>query len=188
MRLFIGIEIPDEIKDRIGEVSCKLQSKVREARVVSPANLHITLKFLGEVPEEEVPHITGILSDILKDYVPFRAEVKGAGVFPDEKNVRVFWIGADSGGKLKKLNALIENRLETEGFKKENRFREHITIARFKSNPRISFLKELIEKYKEETFGVMDVREVELIKSNLKPSGPTYTPLHKIPLAKQDGH
>jgi len=182
MRLFIGVRIPGEIKDSIAEVSGKLKSKVREARVVAPDNLHITLKFLGEVAEEKIPRISGILTEITKDCAPFKTEVKGAGVFPDERNPRVFWIGCDSGGKLKKLNALIENRLETEGFKKESRFKEHITIARFKSTPRASFMEELIEKYREKTFGVMNIAEVELIKSDLTPSGPTYTSLRKFPI------
>lgn len=180
MRIFIGIRIPDEIKDRMADVSRRLRSKVREARLVIPANLHITLKFLGEVPEDKIPCISGILSGIAKDYAPFKIEVKGAGVFPDDKSARVFWIGADSGGKLKKLNSRIEDSLEPEGFKKEGRFKEHITIARFKSTPRLAFIDELVDRYRDETFGIMHVGEIELIMSDLKPSGPAYTTVSAV--------
>ncbi len=183
MRLFIGVRIPDEIKERISEVIRRLELKVREARIVAPANLHITLKFLGEVPEDRIAGISDILADIAKDYAPFRAEVKDAGVFPDLKSPRVFWIGCDSGGKLKKLSALIENRIEAEGFEKESRFKEHITVARFKSTPKAVFLKEIIAKYEEETFGYMEVKAIELIKSDLKPSGSVYTVLSAIPFS-----
>jgi RNA 2',3'-cyclic 3'-phosphodiesterase len=183
MRLFIGVRIPEDIKEGIVEVGRKLQSKVREARIVPSENLHITLKFLGEVTEEKVPRINEVLSDTLKNYKSFKMEVKGAGVFPDEKKIRVFWIGADSRGKMKKLSILIEDYLESEGFTKENRFREHITIARFKSTPKISFLKGLLERYKEENFGVMQVKEIELIKSELRPSGSIYSTFCVISLS-----
>ncbi len=180
------MRIPEDIKERIAEVSRKLYSKVKEARIIPSENLHLTLKFLGEVPEEKVPRIKGVLSDTLKIYEPFKMEVKGAGVFPDEKKIRVFWIGAYSGGKMKKLSILIENHLEPEGFPKENRFKEHITIARFKSTPKISFLKELIERYKEESFGVMPVEKIELIKSELRPSGSLYSTFCVISLSPPD--
>jgi len=186
MRLFIGVRVPDEIRNRMAEVGRKLESKVREARVVSSENLHVTLKFLGETKEEDVPRIAGILSASLKNNAPFKATVKAAGVFPDEKNIRVFWIGMDSQGELKRINTLIETELDKAGIcKKEDRFREHITIARFKSIPKISFLKELMEKYSEEIFGEMEVNGIELIRSDLKPSGPVYTTLSKIPLGKR---
>jgi len=184
MRLFIGVRVPDEIRNRMAEVGRKLESKAKEARVVSPENLHVTLKFLGEVKEEDVSRIASILEDGLKNTAAFKATVKGSGVFPDEKNIRVFWIGMDSQGELKKLNILIENRLEEAGFRKEGRFREHITIARFKSTPKISFLKELMEKYREEMFGEMEIGAVELIKSDLRSSGPIYTTVITIPFGQ----
>lgn len=173
------MRIPCEIKDRIAQVIRKFELKVREANLVTPDNLHITLKFLGTVSEDRISRISEILTDIVKDFPVFKAEVKGVGVFPDVKAPRVFWVGVDSAGILKRLNHLIEDRLEQEGFTKEDRFREHITIVRFKIPPRVAFLQEIIEKYREESFGVMDVREIELIKSDLTRYGPTYTTLTK---------
>ncbi|MBN1445969.1 MAG: RNA 2',3'-cyclic phosphodiesterase [Candidatus Omnitrophica bacterium] len=183
MRVFIGIRIPDYIKERISEVSRKLESKVREARIVSPVNLHITLKFIGETAGEKLPELAEILTESLENKAPFTAEVKGAGVFPDERSARVFWIGVNSLGNLKKLNSVLETALAREGIsKEENRFKEHITIARFKSTPNNAFLKELLEKYGGAVFGKMEIKEVELIKSGLGRSGPVYTTLNKTPL------
>ena len=183
MRVFIGIRIPDEIKERISKVSRKLESKVREARIVSPANLHVTLKFIGETAGEKIPQLAEILTKSFEHNAPFTAKVEGAGVFPDERSVRVLWIGVNSQGNLKKLNSAIETAFALEGIsKEENRFKEHITIARFKSTPKNAFLKELLEKYGEEAFGEMGIKEVELIRSDLGRSGPSYTTLNKIPL------
>lgn len=183
MRVFIGIRIPEEIKEKISEVSRKLETKVRETRIVSPANLHITLKFIGETAGESIPRLAEILTKSLENNAPFTAKVKGAGVFPDEKSPRVFWIGVNSQGKLKKLNVDIETVLVLEGIsKEENRFKEHITIARFKSTPKNSFLSELLEKYGETLFGEMEIKEVELIKSDIRTSCPVYTTLLKFPL------
>ncbi len=184
MRLFTGIRIPGEIKGKIAEVSRKLEKKIKEARIVVPENLHITLKFLGEIPEERIPSIADILKDIAKDCAPFMTEVRGAGVFPDERNPRVFWIGCESCGRLKKLNALIENRLEPEGFTRENRFKEHITIARFKSTPKIAFISEIIGIYRDEVFGVMNIDAIELIRSDLSRFGPSYTTMRFMQLEK----
>jgi len=181
MRLFIGIKIPDEIKKEVEEsVISDLRKKIREARIVPSENLHLTLKFIGETSENNIPSIEKIIDSSIETFLPVRATVRGAGIFPDEKNARVFWIGVDSQGTLKKLNNIIETELEKAGIsKKENRFKEHITIARFKSVPKIASLKEILERYKDEVFGVMDIIEIELIKSELKSSGPVYTTLFK---------
>ena len=181
MRLFIGIRIPDEIKKEIEKsVISDLRKKIKEARIVPSENLHLTLKFIGETSENNIPAIEKVLTSSIENFLPVKTTVRGAGIFPDEKNVRVFWIGMDSQGTLKKLNNIIETKLEKAGISsKEGRFKEHITIARFKSTPAVSYLREILERYKDEVFGVMDIIEIELIKSDLKSSGPVYTTLFK---------
>ncbi|MCX8082602.1 MAG: RNA 2',3'-cyclic phosphodiesterase [bacterium] len=181
MRLFIGIRIPDEIKGKIeNTVISDIRKKIKEGRIVPLENLHLTLKFIGETSEDNIPSIKKIIS-ASTDFLPVKATVKGTGIFPDEKNVRVFWIGMDSKGILKKLNVFIENGLERQGIsKKEARFKEHITIARFKSIPKLSSLKEILEKYRDTIFGNMEIKELELIKSELSPDGPVYTTIFKI--------
>lgn len=181
MRLFIGIRIPDEIKRKIEiSVVSDLRKEIREARIVPSENQHLTLKFIGETSEDNIPFIREIISSSAGLFLPVKAIVRGVGVFPDEKNVRVFWIGMNSDGTLKKLNNLLEIKLEKAGIsKKEDRFKEHITIARFKSVPKLSVLKEILEKYKDTIFGEMKVEDIELIKSEIHSSGPIYTTIFK---------
>lgn len=181
MRLFIGIRIPEEIKKKIEEsIASELKKKVREARIVPSENQHLTLKFIGDTSESNIPVIEKIISSLVDNLLPVKATVKGAGVFPDERNIRVFWVGMDSGGQLKKLNEVLETKLEEAGIcRKENRFKEHITIARFKSTPKLNFIREIIDKYRDVEFGMVEIKEVELIKSTLYPSGPIYTTIFK---------
>ncbi|MCM8762048.1 MAG: RNA 2',3'-cyclic phosphodiesterase [Candidatus Omnitrophica bacterium] len=183
MRLFIGIRIPDEIKKKIEEtVVSDIRKKIREARIIPSENLHLTLKFIGETSENNIPYIEKIISSSVENFLPIKAIIKGTGVFPDNKSARVFWIGMDSQGTLKKLNNIIETELDKTGIsKKEGRFKEHITIARFKSVPKLSSLGEILERYSDEVFGTMDIIEIELIKSDLKSSGAMYTTIFKTP-------
>ena len=181
MRLFAGIRIPDEIKKRIEEsITANLKKNIREARIVPSENQHLTLKFIGETAESNLPVIERIISSSVEQFPLIRAKIQGVGVFPDEKNVRIFWVGVDSGGLLKKLNNILEIEIEKAGLsRKENRFKEHITIARFKSTPKRTLLNEILEKNRDTVFGEIEIREVELIKSQLFPSGPVYTTLFK---------
>ncbi|MDD3725730.1 MAG: RNA 2',3'-cyclic phosphodiesterase [Candidatus Ratteibacteria bacterium] len=180
MRLFIGIRIPDEIKKKIEGLVISELKKIREARIVPPENQHLTLKFIGETQEADIPYIEKVISCSVEKVLPVRASVRGVGVFPDEKSARVFWVGMHSEGQLKKLNNLFEEELAKAGIsKKEGRFKEHITIARFRSTPNLNLLRETINRYKDMEFGVMDIKEVELIKSDIRSSGPIYTTLFK---------
>ena len=182
MRVFIGIRISDEIKEKIGSLGKKIKEKIREAKLVSPQNLHITLKFLGEVKEEKVEKIGQIIKNISSSFAPFDLEVKGIGRFPEKGKVRVLWIGAEAKDNLRNLNKIIEEKLEELSFPRENRFKEHITVARFKSNPNMARLGEFLERYKENMWGKMRVENVEIIESILKPDGPVYRTLRTFKL------
>jgi len=184
MRLFIGIRIPEDIKENIHGITQKLSKKIKEARLVPPENLHITLKFLGEVEDNRLKAIGDNLVSICRQVVPFDIFFKGTGVFPEGKQIRVFWIGVSSGGILKNLNIKIEKELETLGFLRDNRFQEHLTVARFKSIPIRSFVSELMESYKESFFGSMYAEHVEIIQSILTSGSPVYETLLKIPFVR----
>jgi len=173
MRTFIGIDLPEEIKLNLKEVVDRLK-KIKEAKPVKIENLHITLKFLGEVEEKEIEKIKERLKGCAKNFNSFDVEVKGVGVFPSEKKVRVLWIGALDDGYLKKLNKKIEEEMEKFGFEKEKEFVSHITVARFKSVPNLNLIKDLIEKYKDFLFGKFSVKNFQLYESKLTPDGPVY--------------
>jgi len=186
MRIFTGIRVSRDIREKISGVSKKLALKVREARIVSPENLHITLKFIGETPESRIVPIEEALCGIARNFEPFDLEVKGLGGFPEGKKIRVLWAGACSGGILKKINREIEEKLKFQGILPENRFREHITLARFKSAPSLSFVTGLIEAHEETSFGFMRVDRLELIESRLTGKSPVYITLAEIPLVRHN--
>jgi len=179
MRTFIGIDLPDDIKENLKEVVDRLK-KIREAKPVKIENLHITLKFLGEVEEKDIENIKEKLKNCAENFEIFDVEIKGIGVFPSEKRVRVLWIGAEDEGYLKKLNNKIEEALTKFGFEKEKDFVGHITVARFKSVPNLNFIKEISEKYKEFLFGKFKVDRFNLYESKLTPEGPIYKVIAKF--------
>jgi len=175
-----------ELKNEIEKIDKELKKKVREAKVVKVENLHITLKFLGEVEEERIKEIDEKLNEISKRFVPFSVFIKNIGSFPEEKKIRVLWVGVESEGNLKKLNLEIEKELSNIGFKEENRFKEHITISRFKSTPDLKFIEYLKEKYNK-TLGSFDVSGFSLIKSNLTSQGPIYNDLKEYKFGGNNG-
>ncbi|MFQ5892069.1 MAG: RNA 2',3'-cyclic phosphodiesterase, partial [Candidatus Methanofastidiosia archaeon] len=117
MRCFVAVEIEDELKDRILKIQNEL--KFEKMKIVEPQNLHITLKFLGEIDEEKTEKILEVLRNISKEFSPFRANLKKLGVFKNLNYVRVLWIGIDS--KMEELQKRIDERLSLLGFKREKK-------------------------------------------------------------------
>ncbi|MCS7180662.1 MAG: RNA 2',3'-cyclic phosphodiesterase [bacterium] len=181
MRVFIGIDLPVDIKENLKEIIDKLK-KIKEAKPVKIENLHITLKFLGEVEEKNIDKIKGKLEICAKEFESFDVEIKGIGVFPSEKKIRVMWVGTEDWGYLKKLNSKIEEAMSDFGFEKEKEFVSHVTIARFKSVPNLNFIKEIFEKYNEFLFGKFKVDFFHLYESKLMLEGPIYNIIAKFKL------
>ena len=182
MRLFIGIRISPGITREIQIVQDRLKEKVKEARIVSCANMHVTLKFLGHVDENQVDEISRKLQIVAQNFNPFRIKVMEIGKFPDGKKVRILWAGIQSGNKLSALNKQIEENMDQIGFSKENRFKEHITIARFKSMPAVSMIEALQEKYGNIVFGETEITYFELIQSMLNSGETVYKTLESFNL------
>lgn len=176
MRTFIALDIPDNIKEKIFIYFDKEREKWREMKWVEKENLHITLKFLGEVEEEKIPLISKILDDVSKRFESFNLKLDKVGFFPSLKSPRVLWVGVYPEENVKKLFDFLEKELEKLGFERERReFHPHITVARFK--------KRNIFKMEEKKLGdSFKANEVVLFKSNLTPDGPIYTPLKKVRL------
>ena len=181
MRIFVGVGLPDDIKENLKEVVDRLK-KIKEAKPVKIENLHITLKFLGEVEEKEIEIIKERLEECAKNFNSFDVEVKGVGVFPSEKKLRVLWVGALDDGYLKKLNEKIEESMEKFGFEKEKEFVSHITVARFKSIPNLNLIREICEKYNNFSFGKFRVDNFNLYESKLLPDGPIYKVIERFKL------
>jgi 2'-5' RNA ligase len=183
MRTFIAVELPPEVKRKIEEVQSPLKRTDTYVAWVKPGNVHLTLKFLGEVEEERIEDVFQGTETALKGSKAFNLSLKGLGCFPNLRRPRVVWLGVDKGKDgLAFMQRQIEEELSELKFPKEQRpFSAHLTIGRVKSPKNIEKLISLIETTNFQTEEVV-VDEVVVMKSQLHPQGAIYTPLKKIKL------
>ncbi|HYL61906.1 MAG TPA: RNA 2',3'-cyclic phosphodiesterase [Candidatus Methylomirabilis sp.] len=180
MRLFVALEIPTAVRDNLAALINELrvlpvQSSGKGPRWVRPENVHLTLKFIGEVAPERFDGIRGALAGVRSDR---QAELscRGLGFFPNEKRPQVFWAGLDASQNLPKLAEDIDRVLAAVGLPREQRaFSPHLTLARFEP-PRLGdALRAAITQAALREFGSFQAREFHLIESKTKPSGAEYT-------------
>jgi len=184
MRLFIAIEIPDEIKKEMVKVQEQLRKTNVDASWTRAEGMHLTLKFLGEVPETKIAEIVGGLQKAAEGIGQFRLEVKGVGTFPSPRNARVVWIGLSGDiGKLTKLQEAVENAMVGIGLAHDERkFTAHLTLGRIKHIRSRDQWLALLAEIKDRSLTGFDVTAVSLMQSELKPSGAVYTEMGKVEL------
>jgi 2'-5' RNA ligase len=130
MRLFVALSLPDDLRDRLSALSCGLPG----ARWVAPENLHLTLRFIGEVDRDEAEDIDAALTAVRCPRFP--VTLAGVGDFGDERRLRSVWVGVDANPTLELLQGKVERAVQRAGQPPEKRkFKPHITLARFKSHP-----------------------------------------------------
>jgi 2'-5' RNA ligase len=185
MRSFIAIDITAEIKAVIGGIVRKAGESAG-IRWVPENNMHLTLKFLGEVKEDIVPAIAQILHAAAVKQKPFSVGIRGAGAFPNLRRPNVLWIGFEASSTLKVLFDDMETGLAELGIAKEVRpFSPHLTIGRVRDLKGIDPVVRELSTYKDTFFGTIDVREILLMKSVLKPAGAEYSKVAVIELNKE---
>ncbi len=184
MRTFIAIEIPEETRQGLRDAQRVLRTDAVDAGWPKPEGIHLTLKFLGEVPEPRIPDITKALVSAAAGSRMFRLAVNGTGTFPNARNARVVWAGL--GGEIECLNRLqasVEDAMERAGFDREARvFTPHLTLGRIKYiRSRDAWLRTL-DQVKDLKLPAFDVSSFNLMKSELKRTGAEYTQIAKIEL------
>jgi 2'-5' RNA ligase len=186
IRTFIAIEIPDEIRNKIGELQVSLKKFGGRISWTKPGNIHLTLKFLGDTDENLIDEIASQLKESAASIQPIQITIRTVGTFPNFKNPRVIWIGAESEQKqLAELAAKIEAGVERFGFKKENRpFSAHLTLGRVKDVKGIQPVMDKLKDHENFEAGSFLAEELHLIKSELHPTGAIYTSLRKIIFVK----
>jgi 2'-5' RNA ligase len=179
MRTFIAIELDQKIKTILSSHIKKLETSGAKVRWVKPQGMHLTLKFLGEVPEARIPEIKKVLARLAKDYGSFQLILKGTGTFPPPpRTPRVVWIGIEQTESLQHIQTRVENELHKIRFPKEKRkFHPHLTLGRVKNPMNIQPLLEMLNLHNQTDFGTMSVNKLTFFRSMLKPSGAEYTVL-----------
>ncbi len=181
IRAFIALEVPEATRERLRHIQVRLKERGGAVRWVSPDRVHVTLKFLGSVPEDSIPPIAEALEKLAMRTVPFQLRAQGCGAFPSMKQMRVIWVGLN--GELKALLELkeeVEEAMKPLGFTPEHRaFKPHLTLGRVKGRQGLRRLQEGLlaeQAFEAEAF---DVKELVLYKSDLRPEGAIYTPLFR---------
>jgi 2'-5' RNA ligase len=185
MRLFVGLAISQELRESLASLIQGLRQADSSPRWVNPANLHVTLKFIGEVPQEKLAPITEALTAV-HITEPLELQLRGLGFFPNARRPAVAWVGMEPAEPLARLACEIDRSLAAVGIQREERpFVPHLTIARFKHTRVSPTLAEQIEKQKTRILGSLAVTEFHLIESKLKSSGAEYTTLRSFPFANR---
>jgi RNA 2',3'-cyclic 3'-phosphodiesterase len=184
-RIFIALKI--EPGTELTGILQSLKSLTAEEKInwVDPVNIHITLAFLGDTEEERIKIAGLILKRECSGFGEFNFMLKGAGLFRNLRDPRVIWIGIAESGMLFRLNEKIANGLRDTGFRFEDcPFKPHMTIGRIKLLKKPEILKSFLDKYDEVKIQEINVREVILFESILRPSGPIYKPIGRFSLIR----
>lgn len=202
IRSFIAIELPEEVKSGLARLRSELEGTkqrfspqepaessgaLRFVKWVEPEGIHLTLKFLGNIPLKQVTEVIRAIEEAARDVPPFHLELSGLGAFPNLKQPRVLWVGI--GGEINRLLRLqqnIDSALASLGFAKEERpFMPHLTLARVRQGAspmeRRNF-GELAMSAKFEANCPVDAKAISLMRSQLTPDGAIYTRLSIVGL------
>ena len=185
MRLFIAIEIPDNIRAGFASLLKEFRAIAPQVKWVRAENLHVTLKFLGETESAKLGALQNVLSG-LRSTDPVNLEFRGLGFFPNEKRPRVFWAGMEASANLKTLAADIDQAVHRLGFPLEDRpFAPHLTLARFQPPGIPPKLLQAVREKSAQAFGSLRTGETHLIESKLKPTGAEYTTVQTFRFATE---
>ncbi len=181
IRSFLAFDIEDhKILRRLAEVQGMLANSGADLKMVKPQNVHMTIRFLGDID----PHMVDSIYQVMKQvsYTPFTVELVGLGAFPNPNYPRVVWVGIKKGvNELKDVFKQLEPRFRGLGFNPDTKgFSPHLTIARLRTGRNKARLGELVRELVDYEFGIVKVECLRLKKSDLNPRGPIYTNLCEV--------
>lgn len=187
MRLFVALDIPGVVRERLRELIALLKTASSAAKWVRPEGMHVTLKFIGETDPANLDPIRAGLATIHSP-LPVEMNFLGLGFFPHEHKPRVLWCAIAGSPNLAELAAGIQHALEPIGFPPEERkFSPHLTLARFPSPNGAEEIVRAADKLKSYEFGSARETQFHLIESKLKPTGAEYTRLSSFPFVREKG-
>ncbi len=194
MRAFIALELSPQLRESLSSLMKDLKGpRGIKGKWVPPENIHLTLRFLGEIREEQVEAIGKLIEDVARDSKPFSLSLEGLGAFPSSFRPRVLWVGVKKGLELlEKMYNQLEEGLFKLGFPPNDKaFKPHLTLARFK-NPDLEVRRRVHAACKEmedRPWGEMEVKSIILYESVLSPQGARYRKIKEVPLnGSKPGH
>ena len=177
-RVFCAIELPDVVRARLEDHVRRLRKEVPDAAASwsRVENIHLTLKFFGNVEVKRIQKITEAAERVVREFSTFQIGIGGTGVFPRPSRPQVLWIGViDSSGQLTALQEKFENECAAEGFAKEDRaYKPHLTIARLRKPEGARHLADAHLQMKFDPIQI-EINEVVVFRSELSPKGSKYT-------------
>lgn len=193
IRTFVAIELDTPLRKALAQVQTDLRNRLQKAmgpdvriQWVKPESVHLTLKFLGDIPEERVPEIVASLARVTGAHARCTVDIGGLGAFPDARVPRVLWVGLSGQVEgITRLAAAVERALVELGFVPEPKpFNPHLTLARIKERSRDIGRALAVDRMLERAapIGTVMVNAIALMKSELKPSGAVYTKLCEVSL------
>ena len=185
MRLFVALSVSAEVRDSLASLLNQLRRADSKPRWVNPANLHVTLKFIGNSPDERLPKIIDSLRKVVTP-VRLAVDVRSIGFFPNDRRPAVIWAGIEAPPELALLAQRVDHVLTACGISAETRpFAAHLTLARLKE-PRLSEpLRAAIANNKDQVFGRQIATQFHLMESKTKSAGAEYTTLHSFPFTTE---
>lgn len=184
MRLFVALNLSQEIRDALQEPLAELQPLGKTARWARPEGMHVTLKFIGHVDATKLDAIRAALATVRSD-APVEMRVRGMGFFPDARRPHVLWCGIEASANLAPLAAETERALEPLGIPREGRaFAPHLTLARLKDSHGLGKLVQAAERMKSREFGSARATQFHLFESLTKPSGAEYRKIESYTFVK----
>jgi 2'-5' RNA ligase len=185
MRLFIGIKLPADAIENVEKFLKPFKKIGTPIRWTKTENIHVTLKFIGEVTPEKYAQIENVLTGTPFNTGTFDLSLAGCGKFGKGGDLNIFWIGIAPCGPLETIYNKLEESLAKIGIKKEDRaFKPHITVGRNKKNFNFKSLFQLIDENKDRPIAQFPVTHFQLFESRLTPEGPIYNLLKEIPVAE----
>ncbi|MBN1342335.1 MAG: RNA 2',3'-cyclic phosphodiesterase [Phycisphaerae bacterium] len=185
MRCFVAIELPDDVRRQLAGLQEHFGYLGKVIRWVRPEATHLTLKFLGEVPDRQLPEVCRAVDHVARQSELFHFAVRSAGCFPPRGTPRVVWAGIEeTSGRLDRCHALCEEAFAELGFPKEaRRFVPHLTLGRVKDSRGAGGLREAVADYVDFEAGEVAAEELILFESHISKKGAEYVVAHRASLS-----
>lgn len=182
MRVFLAVEIDEKLLNKIADVQKSFAECGAPVKYVETENLHCTLKFFGEIDDNKLNEIIKVIESKIENHESFKVSIEKTGVFPNERYIRVLWLGIEDVEPFSNLQKDLDEDFVKMGFKKERSYVPHLTIGRVKGAKNKETLLSRLKELGNVEIGEMEISKIVLKKSELTPQGPVYTTIKEFNL------